>query len=239
MIRNSAPTARQDVRIAASQVLFDLDGTLVDSHPGIAWSASVALSEVLPEVIVSVSPHLLGPPIREIFQRLLEAESRECTPELLDELEQAFRRSYDTEGWRRSRTYPEVGETLRQLHWSGFELFVVTNKPRAATRRILGRLELLPLFVEVVSPDSRTPRYENKAAMIHELVVRHDLDRESTCYVGDTRDDQIAAAAANVAFIPIGYGYGTPDSASGISPLSRLSSLGNVLRLSPSASPSL
>lgn len=240
MIETSTATLPHVNRFTASHVLFDLDGTLVDSHPGIAWSVAVAMSEVLPEVAISVPPQLLGPPIREIFRRLLEAEAHYSSSAVLDELEASFRRSYDTEGWRRSRAYPEVGATLRHLHWSGLELFVVTNKPRAATRRILGRLELLPLFVEVVSPDSRTPRYESKAAMIRDLVVRRGLDRASTCYVGDTIDDQVSAAAAEVSFIPVSYGYGTPGASSGMSsPLRRLSSLSDLLRFAPPASSSL
>ena len=82
-------------------VLFDLDGTLVDSRPGIDYSIRAALKAVLPSQTHRRLNYLVGPPIRDIFARILATTDET----LLDQLERQFRISYDAIGWRQTRTY--------------------------------------------------------------------------------------------------------------------------------------
>ena len=88
-------------------------------------------------------------------------------------------------------------------------MFVVTNKPRLPTNRILTRLELQPYFVEVVSPDSRTPRFETKTEAISYLLGKFGLGPEKTVYFGDTVEDYQSAKTCGVSFIGLQFGYGT------------------------------
>jgi len=183
--------------------VFDLDGTLVDSIPGIDACARAALAEEAPDLALPSLRTFIGPPIRAMLARALNLadEAR------LDGLEAAFRRHYDNGGWRDTPVYPGVVETLHWLHASGAHLYVLTNKPALPTRRILEHLGLSRLFVEIVSPDSRTPRHASKSAAALDLRMRIPPGAK-TILVGDSDDDAHAAAAAGFAFAAAAWGYG-------------------------------
>jgi|SRR5208283_2653943 len=190
--------------------IFDLDGTLVDSSPGIAWSVEQALAECgLPPLSVDLKP-LIGPPIRSILATVAGLADAIA----LDRLERAFRISYDAEGWRKSACYCGAPEMLGRLRSGGIGLWVVTNKPLRATRRILRELRIDTFFDDIVCPDSRTPPYDSKAEALVDLLRRHGLSRTECLLAGDTLEDCHAAVAAGVAcaLVPHGYGPALPSS---------------------------
>ncbi len=187
-----------------SAVLFDMDGTLVDSFPGIEAAVLEALERELPGVAHRFERSLVGPPIREIFNRALDYPSAE----ILVRLESAYRELYDHSGCLKSVLYPGVSETLRELGRMGIQSYIVTNKPKLPTTRILEALGLADMFVEVLSPDSVLPRFETKSAAAAHLVSSHGLDPETTMLVGDSVDDALAAQACDLAFVAARYGYG-------------------------------
>ena len=105
--------------------IFDLDGTLVDSLPGITWSVEQALALCgLPPLAVDLKPSI-GPPIRSILAGVTGLRDAPS----LDRLERAFRASYDAEGWRKTACYEGAPDMLRRLRAGGIGLWVVTNKP--------------------------------------------------------------------------------------------------------------
>ena len=186
-------------------LIFDLDGTLIDSCPGIQASLAVAFGaagRVLPATDIRT---VIGPPIRVIAARI----DPSLNEQELATIEQTYRRVYDGEGWRETVAFPDVLPVLRSLHAGGARLFLVTNKPRIPSRKILEHLLLDPLFDAVLTRDSRTPGYSNKAEMVREIVQSHSLTPESTAMVGDTREDEEAAEANNLSYIHAAYGYGT------------------------------
>ena len=101
-------------------LLFDLDGTLLDSLPGIRFSAEAAFRACGLEVGKTELRSLIGPPIRKIMERMAV---RQLSGEELDALERSFRWSYDTEGWRMTPHYEAAAESLRELKASGRRLF--------------------------------------------------------------------------------------------------------------------
>jgi len=105
-----------------THVLFDLDGTLIDSLPGIDWSARIALAECGLSADLSNLRRRIGPPIRDILASLSGA-----TGEVLNRLEAGFRRSYDAAGWRKTELRPGVMELLQHLRRAGRRLWLVTN----------------------------------------------------------------------------------------------------------------
>jgi phosphoglycolate phosphatase len=186
-----------------SNVIFDLDGTLVDSLPGIARSVEAALSSCgLPQLARDLKP-LIGPPIRAI----LSTVSGVTKPELLNDLEQAFRLSYDSGGWRGTVCQKGAADLLRQLLASGIGLWVVTNKPADATRKILKELKLAGFFREAASLDSRIPMFRSKAHVLADLLHRRSLDASTCLMVGDTLEDCEAAAAAGISCAIVSHGY--------------------------------
>jgi phosphoglycolate phosphatase len=185
-------------------VIFDLDGTLLDSLPGIEFSARAALAGAGVESAGLELRGLIGPPIRTILGRV--AATEDAT--LLDRLESGFRMSYDSEGWRRTPCFPGAAETLRRLRQAGHRLFVASNKPGAIARRILEEHGLAPQFEEICTRDSARPPYPDKAAMLAALLSRHGLAPEECVMVGDTMEDAEAAALHGLGFIFVEYGYG-------------------------------
>jgi phosphoglycolate phosphatase len=189
---------------AVRHVIFDLDGTLVDSLPGIAFSVDAALRACgLPPVKRDLAA-LMGPPVRDI----LAAVSGGADRHMLDRLERSFRASYDAEGWRRTVCLAGVPDMLWRLMTGGAALWIATNKPSFPTGRILRELNLAALFREAVCRDSRIPPYASKAELLFDLVERHDLDREACLMVGDTAEDWHAAEAAEIPCAIVGPGNG-------------------------------
>lgn len=185
-------------------VLFDLDGTIVDSLPGIEFSVREAFSACKLPVPQGTLREFIGPPIRGILSRagniLEEAQ--------LEALERAFRVSYDMEGWRRSVWYPDADLILRTLRERGHRLFVVSNKPWRACHRILEDKQILNCFEAIVTRDSRSPNYETKEEMVTSLLTE-SVRREDAVMVGDTSEDAKAAAEAGIPFLFMRHGYGS------------------------------
>ncbi len=185
-------------------VVFDLDGTLVDSLPGVEYSASVAWQSQRLGGSCPPLRQLMGPPIREIFRRLLPAADAAT----LNALHAAFRLDYESEGWLKTEVYPGVPETLATLVADGVRCFGATNKPAFSTQRILEYCGLRRYFSEFLSPDSRTPLYSSKAQAVASLMSDHGLEPAATLLVGDTADDGLAAQTCGVRFVAFAGGYG-------------------------------
>ena len=185
-------------------VIFDLDGTLVDSVPGIEYAAAAAWAAVQPGPPCPPLRSLIGPPIREIFHQVLPgADSATLTA-----LEGAFRNIYDLDGWKKTVAYPDVPETLASLTASGVQCFGVTNKPGLPTQRILEQCGLKAYFRAFLSPDSRKPPFASKAEAVASLLTEHGLDPARTLFMGDSVDDALAARACGLSFAAVRSGYG-------------------------------
>jgi phosphoglycolate phosphatase len=185
-------------------VIFDLDGTLVNSVPGIEYAAAAAWAAVQPGPPCPSLRSLIGPPIGEMFRRALPGADAAT----LIALEHTFRRVYDSEGWQKTVVYPGVPETLTALTASGVQCFGVTNKPSLPTQRILEHCGLRTYFRAFLSPDSVNPPYASKAKAVEALLTRHDLDSARTLFMGDSADDARAAHACGLRFAAFTGGYG-------------------------------
>lgn len=185
-------------------LFFDLDGTLLDSLPGIAFSIEQAFKACSLQMQPLSLPQMIGPPIATILSRAApEATERERVL-----LEGAFRVSYDAEGWQKTLVFPGSTEMLEQAFALKIPLFVVSNKPRAVSLKILERERLLPLFLEVVTRDSREPQFLTKAHMIEHLLDGFHLNPSRCVMVGDTMEDAQAATLTQVSFVWVAHGYG-------------------------------
>jgi phosphoglycolate phosphatase len=190
-------------------VLFDMDGTLLDSLPGIAYSVQAAFDAVgLPERDFDLR-QLIGPPIRTILSRAAETND----PALLDTLERLFRASYDREGWRQSVCFPDAFEVLQAMKKSGHRLFIVTNKPRHSSTMAIEAEGIAPFFERIYTRDSIEPPYASKADMLHALLTDQHLSPQDCVMVGDTMEDASAAAMHKINFIFMEHGYGEVSSA--------------------------
>lgn len=211
-------------------VLFDLDGTLLDSLPGIRYSIVEAFRTCgMPMADVEIRS-LIGPPIRTILSCLSVGSSAEAKEQHLDCLEQAFRASYDSEGWQKTYHYAGTVAMLQQMKEQGLRLFVVSNKPRHISLKILEREGTFEYFDRVVTRDSRMPRYAGKYEMISYLLTEHLIEPENCLMVGDTIEDAEAAAAAGMRFCLMTHGYGKVPRNSNVPVALRLDSFAELMQ---------
>ena len=187
-------------------MIFDLDGTLIDSRSGIEYSVRAALRTVFPDRSYQDLHLHIGIPIRQIFSEILGNPA----PLLLDRLVRHFRTSYDSIGWKKSRAYRGAATVLSCLAQNGIGCFVATNKPLHATRCILENLNLHEFFREVVSPDSRNPPFSSKGEVVANIMRKYRLNADETMFVGDSQEDRSAADANALSFAAVTYGYGDP-----------------------------
>jgi phosphoglycolate phosphatase len=185
-------------------LLFDLDGTLLDSLPGIAYSVTAAFRAAgLPEYTFELRK-LIGPPIRTILSGAAATDD----PVVLDELERHFRASYDNEGWRRTLCFADVHEVLQTMKQKGHRLFVVSNKPRHISVRILEAEGIASFFEKIYTRDSKQPLYPSKEDMLHTLLAEHQLAPQDCAMVGDTMEDVSASTMNKIGCIFMEHGYG-------------------------------
>jgi phosphoglycolate phosphatase len=210
-------------------VIFDLDGTLVDSRPGIDRAAAAAVARVWPGRSAVPLALLIGPPIRA----MLAAAYPHATEAELDALVGEFRVAYDGGDWRETTPYPGLVQVLDAIGARGGQAFVVTNKPLGATRRILAHLDVAERFTAVRAPDDPARPWSGKAAALEDLTDRYSLGREAAAYVGDSPDDREAARIAGLTFVAAAYGYGTAGSDGETGDLAVIESLSCLTRFLP------
>lgn len=192
----------------ASAVLFDFDGTLIDSATSILASLRHAFDREACVLREPLGPHLIGPPLRRTLITLVGDDD----PALIDRLSQRFKEHYDTAGYRETQVFSGAPEMLLDLQAAGIDLYIVTNKRVAATRRILEHLGWLPWFAGIYALDAFEPPLPNKPAVVAAVLQTHALPRETTWMVGDSAEDQRAADLNGLPFFAARWGYGGVDS---------------------------
>lgn len=185
-------------------VLFDLDGTLVDSRAGIEASCAAAMAEAAPGVPVPALDDVLGKPLDGLVAALCTA----LDAARLVSVRAAFALHYDAYGWRDCEPYPGAVGTLQAVIGSGARSFVVTNKRSAPTHAILRACGLAPYLSGVVTPDSTTPPFTDKPAMALACCREFAIDGVAALVVGDSVEDRRAAEACGAEFAAAAYGYG-------------------------------
>lgn len=189
---------------APQAVLFDFDGTLIDSAPGILASFGAALRATGLTPAVPLSPSLIGPPLAQTAATLLGRDD----PAAVQALVAAFRDDYDTSGYRATAVYDGIEAMLGGLHGAGITLHIVTNKRIAPTRRILEHLGWTPRFRGIYALDALDPPAPHKPALVTEVLRREGLAAPRCWMVGDSAEDRRAAETNGLRFYGAAWGYG-------------------------------
>lgn len=189
-------------------IIFDLDGTLIDSAPSIVSSIQFALNIYDIEPDIKLTSNLIGPPISEIIKSLLPKESKDKLTDLVN----AFKQHYDDFGYKESSAYKGVTEILTHLKYFDLKLYIATNKRSVPTKKIIQHFNWSEFFVDCISSDSDKFKINNKNKIIHQLLESIKDDKYRAIYIGDRSEDSHAATENNIEFIWAKWGYGQQDS---------------------------
>ena len=183
---------------ALDAIVFDLDGTLIDSAPDIAAAVNQTLeSRGLPGLPASRVESFIGAGARDLMARVFDALGRRPTRAELESALADYLERYRAGPAERTRPYPGVKEALDALRGRGLRMGICTNKHEDLACAVLGALGLSAYFSSVVGCDRlpwRKPDPRHLQAVVEELGASPDR----VVYVGDTETDRQCAEAAGI-----------------------------------------
>ncbi len=190
-------------------ILFDLDGTLLDTLEDLATAANRALGTLgLPAHPTDAYRVFVGDGLRTLAERILPGEQRSAAQ--VDALVAAFEREYSRTWNERTEPYAGVPEMLDRLTGDGYRLSVLSNKPDAFTRLCVEQLLPHWTFAPLYGQRPGVPKKPDPAAALA-IAVELDLDPAEMLYLGDTATDMHTARAAGMAAVGVLWGFRTAD----------------------------
>jgi len=187
-------------------VIFDNDGTLVDSAPGILKSANTAFAELgYPAMAMAQFRPFLGPPLRNSFMAFAGMSDGEAERAVA-----VYRREYAGGNCFILQIYPGVEDLLRKLRAAGIKTAVASSKPKMFLEKIFGGIGLRALFDAVCGPDPDN-HDEGKADIIAEAARACGVPPARCLMVGDRRFDVEGARALGMPCAGVLYGYGSRE----------------------------
>jgi len=188
-----------------SLLVFDLDGTLIDSAPDMHRAVNLVLADRgCAPLALSEIRTMVGDGASALIARALAA--RQCVNTDPAEALEQFLAHYEANPTSATSTFPGVADVLGRLTANGLTLALCTNKPGKLTKMIIERLEIERYFARVVAGDSMPFRKPDPRALM-EVIDGFGTPKEAAIMVGDSEVDAATANAANVPFILMTYGY--------------------------------
>jgi len=188
-------------------VLFDLDGTLLDSKECSVKATKAAFKEmglkVPSEVVIE---HYMGIPIEESFFKMSEQPLDQETAAELIRIFRAYYQTYEDSTWK---VFPEIPHVLEILNKRKVPCFVVSSKKTAVVKRNLAAQDLVAFFEEIIGSDAVT-HYKPHPEGINKVVAHYQFDPTKTIMVGDAIFDIQMGKAAGVKTIAVTWGSHDP-----------------------------
>ena len=188
-------------------VLLDLDGTLIDSQPGIAASSLATLRALGhdPDETLDIK-RFIGPPLEDMLRALLQAYG----DDRVEEAVAAYRRHYGESGLFGSEPYGGIGNALAEMRRAGLRIYLATSKREVFARRILEHLELVAYF-DGIYGSVPGGALDHKPELLGYIVSEREIDASRSLMVGDRRHDIAGAHAVHMRALGVLWGYGSRD----------------------------
>lgn len=192
-------------------LIFDFDGTLIDSVPDLADATNAMLTTLGKETYpIETIRNWIGNGSRMLVERALvgniEVATGALTKEEADHAEQVFFDAYKNLSGSKTVAYPDVDEGLKKLHAAGYMLALVTNKPIRFVPKILQSFGWQDLFSEVMGGDSLPVKKPDPAPLLH-VCASLNVSVAQAIMIGDSRNDILAGQNANMDTLGLSYGY--------------------------------
>jgi|SRR5579862_299621 len=188
-------------------IVFDLDGTLIDTAPDLIDTLNVTLArEGLPAVAFGDARPMIGGGARGMIERALAADGRLTAKADVDRMFAAFIEHYSAHIADRSRPYPLLEETLNQLAAAGHRLAVCTNKIEWLAVKLLTTLNLAQHFACICGQDTFKVQKPDPKILLGTIRLAEG-DWRQAIMVGDSGTDVRAARAAGVPVVAVDFGY--------------------------------
>ena len=203
----------EPLKLAGVTVVFDLDGTLVDTAPDLVASLNVCLVDAGYAPVEA--PHVqgqIGLGSRAMICTALEVLGETTSDGKIDEMRGVFLEHYAENTANQSRPYPNVITALDGLAAAGATLAICTNKPQSLADTLIKELELTHRFKAIVGSDS-VPAHKPDAGHILRTIALAAGSADRAIMIGDSNPDEKAAQNAGLPFIFIPFGYGPIDAA--------------------------
>ena len=187
-------------------VLFDWDGTVADTRPGIFNSVRYAIGQYgIADRPDDELRYFIGPPLYDGFEHVFGV-----SPELANELTDTYRVYYRDKGIFECNVYDGVGDLLRELHDAGVKTAVVSSKPKEFLDRLVEHFGLAEHLDAVVGP-AIDNHNSNKTVLVNQALKELMLLPSTVAMIGDRHFDVEGAKAAGVNAVGVLYGYGTEE----------------------------
>ena len=185
-------------------LLFDLDGTLTDSGPGIMHAAKTALQSFgIDGLSERELRYFVGPPLWESFGKYLPEEQISAAID-------RFREYYRVTGWLENEPYPGVRECLQALRAAGKRMYVATSKLEEMARRVLTHFGLMQYFTDVCGGLANNPESGKKISVVRRALASAGCpDGAGAVLVGDRSYDVLGGHEAGLQTVGVLYGYGS------------------------------
>ena len=182
------------------QIIFDLDGTILNSKEGILDSLEYSIKKHAPQYLYKLNEAMIGPPIKVLLKNFITNQN------IIEAISLDFRHHYDRKGILKAKLFPGVYEVLKKLSKNN-KLFISTNKPWVPTKKILNILKINGYFHEVLTIDSGN--FKHKSEMVNQILSKNKTNK--SIVTRDSSDDYESAKNNGVDFIYCSYGYGYVD----------------------------
>ena len=192
-------------------LIFDFDGTLIDSVPDLADATNTMLEQLdKPTHSLATIKEWVGNGSRLLIERALVGKTEvlegELTTEEADHAEQIFFDAYKNITNSKTLAYPDVDAGLRQLKEAGFTLALVTNKPIRFVPKILENFGWTALFSKVLGGDSLSVKKPDPAPLL-QVCKTLNFEPAQAYMIGDSINDISAGKNANIDTLALSYGY--------------------------------
>jgi phosphoglycolate phosphatase len=186
------------LRIMTCSVLLDLDGTLIDSYPGILASCIAALRALghEPDETLDIR-RTIGPPLEDMMQILLQSYGDDRVGEAVA----AYRQHYGESGFLGSVPYPGIGKSLEEMKRTGLRIYLATSKDHLK----------FAAYFDGIHGSVPGGELDHKPELLAHILSKHGLSPSHSLMVGDRRYDISGAHAVGMRGLGVLWGYGTRD----------------------------